>query len=453
MTNQKKRGNVREAAVDILLKIEKNQAYSNLLINDTIKKMTVPAIDVPLLTELVYGTVQYQKRLDFYLQAFSKKPLVKLDKWVLVLLRMTVYQLVFLDRIPDHAAINEAVEIAKSRGHKGISGMVNGILRSMLRGDLPDYHLIDDEVERMAVETSHPEWLLKRWIEQYGKDKAHLIATANLATPVQSVRVNKVRISKQEVIALLKEDGLEIEESELIPESLRIKRGSVVKTSAFKQGLVTIQDEGSMLVAKILAPNPTERVLDACAAPGGKSTHLAELMNDTGDIISVDIHAHKVKLIEQQKDRLQLKAIQGMVSDARELKESFPNEQFDKILVDAPCSGLGVIQRKPDLKWSKQSADVNRLAMIQDEILEKVWPLLKKNGRLVYSTCTIDQEENEDVVERFVKRHHDAEFDDTFSERLPELIRDHKEPLTGMVQLFPGEFGTDGFFISSLIKK
>jgi 16S rRNA (cytosine967-C5)-methyltransferase len=453
MTNQKKRGNVREAAVDILLKIEKNQAYSNLLINDTIKKMTVPAIDVPLLTELVYGTVQYQKRLDFYLQAFSKKPLVKLDKWVLVLLRMTVYQLVFLDRIPDHAAINEAVEIAKSRGHKGISGMVNGILRSMLRGDLPDYHLIDDEVERMAVETSHPEWLLKRWIEQYGKDKARQIATANLATPVQSVRVNKVRISKQEVIALLKEDGLEIEESELIPESLRIKRGSVVKTSAFKQGLVTIQDEGSMLVAKILAPNPTERVLDACAAPGGKSTHLAELMNDTGDIISVDIHAHKVKLIEQQKDRLQLKAIQGMVSDARELKESFPNEQFDKILVDAPCSGLGVIQRKPDLKWSKQSADVNRLAMIQDEILEKVWPLLKKNGRLVYSTCTIDQEENEDVVESFVKRHHDAEFDDTFSERLPELIRDHKEPLTGMVQLFPGEFGTDGFFISSLIKK
>ncbi|MCR6095986.1 16S rRNA (cytosine(967)-C(5))-methyltransferase RsmB [Salipaludibacillus agaradhaerens] len=453
MTNQKKRGNVREAAVDILLKIEKNQAYSNLLINDTIKKMTVPAIDVPLLTELVYGTVQYQKRLDFYLQAFSKKPLVKLDKWVLVLLRMTVYQLVFLDRIPDHAAINEAVEIAKSRGHKGISGMVNGILRSMLRGDLPDYDLIDDEVERMAVETSHPEWLLKRWIEQYGKDKARQIATANLATPVQSVRVNKVRISKQEVIALLKEDGLEIEESELIPESLRITRGSVVKTSAFKQGLVTIQDEGSMLVAKILAPNPTERVLDACAAPGGKSTHLAELMNDTGDIISVDIHAHKVKLIEQQKDRLQLKAIQGMVSDARELKESFPNEQFDKILVDAPCSGLGVIQRKPDLKWSKQSADVNRLAMIQDEILEKVWPLLKKNGRLVYSTCTIDQEENEDVVESFVKRHHDAEFDDTFSERLPELIRDHKEPLTGMVQLFPGEFGTDGFFISSLIKK
>jgi 16S rRNA (cytosine967-C5)-methyltransferase len=453
MTNQKKRGNVRQAAVDILLKIEKNQAYSNLLINDTIKKMTVSAIDVPLLTELVYGTIQYQKRLDYYLQAFSKKPLVKLDKWVLVLLRMTVYQLVFLDRIPDHAAINEAVEIAKSRGHKGISGMVNGILRSMLRGDLPDYHLIDDEVERMAVETSHPEWLLKRWIEQYGKDKAHQIATANLATPVQSVRVNKVRISKQEVIALLKEEGLEIEESEIISESLRIKKGSVVKTSVFKQGLVTIQDEGSMLVANILAPNPTERVLDACAAPGGKSTHLAELMNDSGEVISVDIHAHKVKLIEQQKDRLQLKAIQGVVSDARELKERFSNNQFDKILVDAPCSGLGVIQRKPDLKWAKQSADVSRLAMIQGEILEKVWPLLKKNGRLVYSTCTIDQEENEGVIERFVKRHPDAEFDDTFSERLPKVIRDHKEQLTGMLQLFPGEFGTDGFFISSLIKK
>jgi 16S rRNA (cytosine967-C5)-methyltransferase len=439
--------------MDILLKIEKNQAYSNLLINDTIKKLTVSAIDIPLLTEVVYGTIQYQKRLDFYIQAFSKKPLAKLDKWVLVLLRMTVYQLVFLDRIPDHAAINEAVEIAKSRGHKGISGMVNGVLRSLLRSELPDYHHIKDELERLAVETSHPEWLLKRWMEQYGKDKTHQIATANLATPVQSVRVNKTRVTKEHVIALLKEEGLEVEESELIPESLRIKKGSVVKTAAFNQGLITIQDEGSMLVAKMLAPYPNERILDACAAPGGKSTHLAELMNDSGDVISVDIHAHKVKLIEQQKERLQLTAIQGVVSDARELKETFPNGQFDKILVDAPCSGLGVIQRKPDLKWSKQSADVSRLAVIQGEILEDVWPLLKKNGRLVYSTCTIDREENEGVIERFVKRQHDADFDDTMSERLPELIRDHKEPLAGMVQLFPGEFGTDGFFISSLIKK
>jgi len=447
------RGNVREAALDVLLKIEKNQAYSNLLLNETIKKLTVSAIDVPLLTEMVYGTIQQQKKLDFYLEAYSKKPLNKLEVWVHLLLRLSVYQLVFLDRIPDHAAINEAVEIAKRRGHKGISGMVNGILRSMLRSDLPSTESIEDKVERLAVETSHPEWLLTRWIKQLGFAKAEEIAIANLTTPIHSVRVNTTLVSKQEVIDSLEEEGLEVEESPNVEESLRVKRGSIVKTKAFQDGWLSIQDEGSMLVAHVLDPKPGERILDTCAAPGGKSTHMAERMLNEGEIKSIDIHPHKVKLILNQQERLGLSIIDGQVLDARQLIDSYDPESFDRILVDAPCSGLGVIQRKPDLKWAKREGDIQRLSVIQQEIIESVWPLLKKGGRLVYSTCTIDEDENEKVITTFVDHHEDAMFEDDFTRRLPGVMSEKSEQTKGRIQLYPGEFDTDGFFISSVMKK
>ncbi|WP_280769039.1 16S rRNA (cytosine(967)-C(5))-methyltransferase RsmB [Salipaludibacillus daqingensis] len=453
MSKQKPQGNVREAALDVLLKIEKNQAYSNLLLNDTIKKLTVSTKDVPLLTEIVYGTIQQQKKIDFYLEAYSKKPLIKLEVWVHLLLRLTVYQLVFLDRIPDHAAINEAVEIAKRRGHKGISGMVNGILRSMLRGELPRVDAIENKVERLAVETSHPEWLLTRWINQYGYTKTEEIAHANLTTPIHSVRVNTTVVSKQEVIESLQEDGLEVVESPNLEESLRIERGSIVNTEAFKKGWLSIQDEGSMLVSHVLAPEPGEIVLDACAAPGGKSTHIAELMENRGDIKSIDIHPHKVKLILNQQERLGLSIIDGQVFDARQLNDEYKSETFDRILVDAPCSGLGVIQRKPDLKWAKRESDIERLSTIQQEIVESVWPLLKKGGRLVYSTCTIDNEENDRVITTFVNEHEDASFEEGFIDRLPKVMREKTEATPGKIQLFPGEFDTDGFFISSVMKQ
>lgn len=453
MSNEIPRGNVREAALDVLLKIEKNQAYSNLLLNDTINKLTVSAKDVPLLTEIVYGTIQQQKKLDFYLEAYSKKPLIKLEVWVHLLLRITVYQLFFLDRIPDHAAINEAVEIAKRRGHKGISGMVNGILRSMLRSGLPETETIEDKVERLAVETSHPEWLLNRWIEQIGFAKAKEIAAANLTTPVHSVRVNTTRVNKQDVIDSLEKEGLEIVESPNVPESLRVKRGSIVNTQAFKDGWISIQDEGSMLVAHVLDPKPGERILDACAAPGGKSTHMAERMSNEGEIKSIDIHPHKVKLIMNQQERLGLSIIDGQVLDARQLIDNYNPECFDRILVDAPCSGLGVIQRKPDLKWAKHEGDIQRLSVIQSEIIDSVWPLLKKGGRLVYSTCTIDYEENEKVIKTFVDRHEDARFEEDFMRRLPKVMSEKSTQTMGRIQLYPGEFDTDGFFISSVIKQ
>jgi 16S rRNA (cytosine967-C5)-methyltransferase len=322
----------------------------------------------------------------------------------------------------------------------------------LLRGELPSLDKINDNVKRLSVETSHPEWLLKRWINQYGFERAEKTARANLSGPVHSLRVNTARTSVKDVRESLTAEGLEVEDSPLLKEALRLKKGSVINTKAFKQGYVSVQDEGSMLVSHAVDPQPGEKILDACAAPGGKSAHMAERMNNEGEIVSIDIHDHKVKLIKEQQKRLNLSVIQGETADARKLHEKFSPETFDKILVDAPCSGLGVIQRKPDLKWSKQEDDILRLSSIQEAIVQSVWPLLKKGGRLVYSTCTIDVEENDQLISRFVDSNEDADFDLQLKDRLPAVISEINGDLAGKVQLFPGDFGTDGFFISSVMK-
>ena len=448
-----KTSNVREAALDVLLRIEKNQAYSNLLLNETIKKSKLNQKDIPLLTELVYGTLQHQKTLDYYLTPFSKRPLDKLEQWVHILLRLTLYQIVYLDRIPERAAVHEAVQIAKTRGHKGIAGMVNGILRSIQRSELPTFETIEDPVEKLSVKTSHPTWLISKWVDQYGKERTEMMAEANLKHPRHTARVNPLKADLDKVIESLLNDGIEAEQSKYIPESIVIKKGSLSATEAFKRGWISIQDEGSMLVTYALAPKKGERILDACAAPGGKSTHIAEKMENNGEITSLDIHKHKVGLIKEQAERLELTIIQARELDARKAESEYPLETFDRILVDAPCSGLGVIQRKPDLKWTKSPEDVVRLSVIQREILDSVWPLLKKGGRLVYSTCTVDKEENEEVITSFVSKEQDASFEEDLQDRLPEAFRSSEPVHNGWLQLFPGEHNTDGFFISSVRKE
>ncbi|MBM7094121.1 16S rRNA (cytosine(967)-C(5))-methyltransferase RsmB [Bacillus sp. H-16] len=445
------KGNVREAALDVLLKVEKNQAYSHLLLNDTINKNQLSPKDTGLFTELVYGTIQHKKTLDFYISPFVKKPLSKLDDWVRILLELTVYQTVFLDRIPERAAFFEAVQIAKKRGHKGISGMVNGVLRSMQREGIPDPEEIKDPIVRLSVETSHPEWLVERWTDQYGFEKTKDICEANLIHPKQTARVNGTKATVEEVFKMLEEDGVEAEKSTVVPEAFTAVKGVLSKTRAFKEGYIAIQDESSMLVAHALGAVEGERVLDACAAPGGKSTHIAETMNGKGEVESLDIHKHKVSLIEEQAGRLDLNNIKARVMDAREAKDHFEHESFDRILVDAPCSGLGVIKRKPDLKWTKTQEDVKRLASIQADILRNVWPLLKQGGTLVYSTCTIDREENDNVIEDFLKGESSANGDHNLYSRLPENVQKQMTE-KDKVQIFPGDFDTDGFFISAITK-
>ena len=395
--------NVREATLDLLETIEKNQAYSNLLLNKTIEKNEIDSIDVGLLTELTYGTIQRKMTLDYYLEPFLKGK--KIEDWVRNLLRITLYQMVFLDRIPDRAAIYEAVEIAKRRGHKGISGMVNGVLRSLQRSGLRELSDIVDPIERLAVATSHPLWLVKRWVDQLGFERTEAMCQLNLTAPMQTARVNLTKISRDECLARLQEEGFNVEISSLIPEAIKCLKGNLAASRAFKEGLFTIQDESSMLVAHALNINENDRILDACAAPGGKSTHIAECLNDTGSVISLDLHDHKVKLINSSAKRLGLTNIQTKTLDSKKVQEHYAVESFDKILVDAPCSGLGVIRRKPDMKYTKKADDITRLQEIQIELLNSVSPLLKKGGILVYSTCTIEKEENNVVIDRFLSSH------------------------------------------------
>ncbi|MBT2687982.1 16S rRNA (cytosine(967)-C(5))-methyltransferase RsmB [Bacillus sp. ISL-47] len=449
MKNQKTK-NVRETALELLEAIEKNQSYSNLLLNNAIKKNEISQKDIGLLTELIYGTLQRRMTLDFYLNPFLKGN-KKVESWVKQLLRLTLYQMVYLDKIPDRAAIFEAVEIAKRKGHKGISGMVNGVLRNVQRQGLPSLEQIEDPVERLSIETSHPMWLVKRWVEQLGYEETKKMCEVNLTAPLQTARVNEVKASREECLTLLEEEGYEVEASPFIPVAIKCLRGHLANSQIFREGLITIQDESSMLVAYALGGNENETVLDACAAPGGKSTHIAEKLQNTGQVVSLDLHEHKVKLINDNARRLGLSNIKTNALDSRKVQEHFEKESFDRILVDAPCSGLGVMRRKPDMKYTKKEEDLYHLHKVQRNLLAAVSPLLKKGGILVYSTCTVDKEENQHVVQSFLNEHAEFEGDISVRERMPKPVAPFIDGYE--LQILPQDIGSDGFYIACLRKK
>ena len=448
MTKKKEQiwdGNVRDAALTILLAVDKHQAYSNLLLNQTINKYKIDAKDRALLTELTYGTLQHKYTLDFYLEPFIRG---KMDLWVKWLLRLSLYQMEYLDRVPDHAAVNEAVEIAKRRGHKGIAAVVNGILRSILRQGVRSTEEITEPKKRLAIETSHPEWLVERFAEAYGMEKTTEMLRENNVPPFNTVRVNTSKATVEEAMALLAEEGVEAQRSKIIPECLHLISGQASRTKAFKDGYITIQDESSMMPANALNPQPGWRVLDMCAAPGGKTTHMAEKMKNEGSILATDIHPHKLDLIDETSTRLGLNIIQTAPVDGRKAAEFLQAESFDAVLVDAPCSGLGVMRRKPDIKYTKREEDLSRLHTIQLELLDSAVKVLKKGGRLVYSTCTVNKEENEETVLAFLASH--PEIESVPLENLPKELLERSQ--SGMLQVFPQDFGSDGFFVAAFRK-
>lgn len=442
---------VREAIVDLLLRIEQDSGYSHLLIDNEIKSRKIPSKDEALLTEVVYGTVQRKLTLDFYLDAFVDKK-KKMQPWVRMVLRMSVYQMIFLDKVPDHAIIHEAVEIAKNRGHKGVASLVNGVLRSLQRKGVPDTSTIENDSKRISVETSHPEWMVKRWLSMYGFDITRDMCHANLERKTSSVRVQPLKISRESAMDELDKLGFETRKSEFSRQGIIIDKGNILKTKLFSEGYLTIQDQSSMLVAEMLHVRPGMDVLDACSAPGGKVTHIAEKMENQGSIDAYDLHTKKAKLIDMKADTLNLTIINAKQGDARKLQEKHEKESFDRILVDAPCSGLGVIRGKPDIKYNKQETDIHQLSKIQIDILDHVAPLLKKGGLLIYSTCTVDKAENEDVVKKFLTNNSDFIIDKSLLDELPLKIKDSPGLTEIGLQLYPQTFYTDGFFLTRFSK-
>ncbi|WP_324730120.1 16S rRNA (cytosine(967)-C(5))-methyltransferase RsmB [Lysinibacillus fusiformis] len=439
-------GNVRDAALSILLAVDKNQAYSNLLLNETIKRHKIEAKDRALLTELTYGTLQHKMTLDYYLEPFIRG---SIDHWVRWLLRISLYQMQYLTRIPAHAAVNEAVEIAKRRGHRGIASTVNGILRSVLRQGVPAITEIENPIERLAIETSHPIWLVQRFVDNYGLEVATGMLHENNVPPMQTVRVNTTKVTVEQAIAELEAEGLTAKQSDVIPECLHLTNGQPARTHAFKEGHITIQDESSMIPANVLNPSPGMRVLDMCAAPGGKTTHLAEIMKNEGSIFATDLHPHKLDLIDHNTERLGLDIIETAPIDGRKAPEFLQAESYDAVLVDAPCSGLGVMRRKPDIKYTKREEDLENLQTIQLALLDAATKVLKIEGKLVYSTCTVDIQENEGTVKAFLATH--PEMEAIQLESLPTKLAEKQA--NGMLQVFPQDFGSDGFFVAAFRKK
>ncbi|MFC5401855.1 16S rRNA (cytosine(967)-C(5))-methyltransferase RsmB [Cohnella soli] len=448
----------REVALGVLHGVETRGAYSGLELNQALQASGLSRPDAALATEIVYGTIQRLNTIDEALARRVKGWPGKTEPWVRSLLRLSYYQLRWLTRVPAHAVVDEAVRIAKKRGHAGIAGLVNGVLRGLLRdgvtGELPAGL---SPTQRISLEHSHPEWLVSRWIAEYGEQTTEQICEANNNPPHASARTNRLKGTREQLIAELKAEGTAAEQSALSADGIVAeKAGNLVHSPAYQGGRMTVQDESSMLVAAIADPQPGMRVLDCCAAPGGKSTHLAERMNDEGELIANDVHPHKEALVRQQADRLGLNCVTTMTADALELPAKLAEQSIDVVLLDAPCSGLGVIRRKPEIKWNKTPDDIASLAALQGKLLEAAGSLVKTGGTLVYSTCTIAKEENEHMVRTFLSRNPSFELDASWPPELLKTLRESghlPDDFAGMLQLLPHMFGSDGFFIARMRRK
>ncbi|WP_079529796.1 16S rRNA (cytosine(967)-C(5))-methyltransferase RsmB [Halobacillus hunanensis] len=443
---------LRESALHLLTRIGEQGGYSHVLLDQEINKRSLSNKDGALLTEIVYGTLQNKRKIEFQIQPYIAKQ-KKIKPWVKWLLYMSVYQMLYLERVPDHAVIHEAVEISKKRGHKGVVSFMNGVLRNVQRKGVQDTSAIDNKVERLAIETSHPAWLVSRWVDQYGWELTAGMCRQNLKRLPMSVRIQPLRISRAEATTELKERGITVKESALSSQGLLVEEGRIIDDRLLTEGYLTVQDQSSMLVAEMMDLKPGLTVLDACSAPGGKTTHIAEKMKDQGSVTAYDLHEKKAKLVDEKAILLQLQSIEAKQADSRRLHELHEVEAFDRILLDAPCSGLGVMRGKPDIKYHKTESDIFALRNIQDDLLDSVAPLLKVGGKLVYSTCTVDRHENEQAVERFLQQHPEFEIDPTFTEDLPEEVLGSVGLTEFGLQLFPQEWDTDGFFLTRMVKK
>lgn len=426
----------RNIALKSLYEINTKQAYSNIVldkyINENREKLS--KLDINFISELVYGVVTWKLTLEYIIQKYSKIKLKKMSDWVKNILYLGSYQILFLDKVPKSAAVNESVNLCKKYNFKSV-GLVNAILRKIEKSDYEEINTITNSITRISLKYSMPEWIVKKFCDEYGNEEAANICQNLNLRPNISVRLNRLK------------DKIELGEKGIL-EDFRVITGTknITKTKEYIEGNITIQDEAAGLSSFILAPKEGEMVLDACSAPGGKTTYLAELMCNQGNIVAWDIYEERLKQVKQNAKRLGINIIQTEVHDATKLKEDYV-ERFDKILLDVPCLGLGVIRRKPDIKWNRQENNIKEISDIQFNILKTCSKYLKKNGTLVYSTCSMLKEENDAIIEKFIK---DENFEIVdIDKQIPKEFS--KITTNNMVQFLPSQ-KHDGFFITMLKK-
>lgn len=441
--------NPREVAADALYDIRENSAYNNMTLRKYLRQNgAMPRVDRAFVTECVNGTLRNIIYIDYVINLFSKIRTEKMKPFILSIMRISVYQIFFMDRVPDSAVCSEAVKLVKKRGLAPLSGFVNGTLRNISRNknniELPG----SDSPEYISVKYSYPLWIVKMWLARYSRDTVEAICSAGNNAPDVCLSANTLKTTVHGLKEELEKNGINVRKGVYLDNALHIRGSSdLAETEAFKNGMFHVQDESSMLAVSVLNPQPGDTVLDVCAAPGGKSFLAAEKMNNTGKIVSCDVHRHKIELIEQTAARLGIDIIETRIRDASE-KHDDEAEKYDRVIVDAPCSGLGLIRKKPDIKINKTGNDIDSLTELQKKIIDSSAECVKPGGTLVYSTCTICKKENE-LNLKYILERGDFEAVD-IKQYLPDSLKEFASD--GYIQLLPGINDTDGFFISAVRK-
>ncbi len=446
------KNNAREIALKIIQKTTEQHGYPNVLLNHAFKRAEFSAEDKALTVRLVYGVLENKLYLDWVIKRYSRLKSGKTSAWVYNILRMSVFQLLFMDRIPSFAVVNEGVELAKKYAGSKAAGFVNGLLRNVIRNpektEPPSKE--PDPALHMSIKYSHPLWMVKDWIERFGQDFTQELCKANNQTPELVLRVNTLKTDRNGLAEILSQQGIKSQNGKFSDAALSIDKGTdIFSGRAYSDGLFYVQDESSMLAVEVLNPKQGQLVVDVCSAPGGKATYAAQLMKDNGKILARDISDSKLELVKENCNRLGISCIETSRFDAL-LTDELLVGRADRVFVDAPCSGLGIIRRKPDIKWKKDRIQYKALVKMQSRILANAARYLKPGGHLVYSTCTIMPEENQEIVLDFVgqnPRYRMCDFSELLSEKLGK-----KSVKNGCLQLFPNIHGTDGFFISKIVR-
>ncbi len=438
--------NAREIAVYALIDILEQQSYNNLTLKKALNenKNLIPQ-DRAFITELVNGTLRNIIFIDYIINIFSNVKTKKMKPLILNILRVSVYQINFMKKIPVSAVCNEAVKFTKKKKMNGLSSFVNGVLRNISR-NIDSITLPDEEnnpVEFLSIKYSYKSWVIEKFISQFGYEKTKEICIANTLAPKICICINTNKTTKQRLKDILEKEGMQVQDGKISKNSLYItKTKNIANSKAFKDGLFHIMDESSMLSIDILNPKENDTIIDVCSAPGGKSFYCSYAMNSTGKILSRDIHSHKIELMKDAIKRLGIKNIKLEQKDATIFYKE--NEQIaDKLIIDAPCSGFGIVRKKPDIKYNKTSEDIKELVNIQRNILISSYKYVKKGGILLYSTCTLFKEENIDNINWFCKNYNFELCSIDYPLNIDTLKN-------GYIDILPNMFDTDGFFIAKL---
>lgn len=462
----------RRTAVEVLISIEKDSAYANIVLNNAFRRKQLSDRDKAFVTALVQGVVRHRMQLDDKLKKLSKQPFDKMPETLRNILRVALFQLDFMSDMPESAVVNTSVQLAKKLGHEGHGKFVNGVLRNYIRSRsastpdvVPEEEDTADPIQKFMVKYSLPEWLIRRWIQNYGSEEAEKLFQFSQSTPEVTLRSCELSITPEGLAQVFGNKEIAFHKGKLVESCFILddsRHLSPEKLPGYKEGLFAVQDEAAAFVSIVVDPKPQELIVDLCAAPGGKSLHMGELMNNTGRIVAVDIKANRLNSLKSNRNRLGLTNIEIIEADARSFE---PDRPADKVLLDAPCSGTGVINRRSDLRFNRDAADIEALVTLQRELLANAAKMLKPGGVLVYSTCSIEPEENFDNVRWFLKEFGDFRPDD-ISPYLPEFLKaeiastwggpacktESEMTVAHMLQLLPSRHGTSGFFISRLKK-